>query len=108
MRRRTTAEERRKIVEAFRVSGLSQNAYSRRHGIALGTLRDWIYRKEEEGEIEIEGPLQDRPLRFVELSSSTVELGPEAVLRIGDQLMLELRQLPTAEYLVELARSLGC
>lgn len=98
--RRRTPEERREIVEEYRESGLTQAAFARRRRISVGTLRSWIYRDEEAQE----GP-QDR---FVEISGPVMAAGPEVVLRVGDQVVLELSELPAPEYLVEVARALTC
>ena len=98
--RRRTAEERREIVEEFRGSGMTQEAVARRRRISVGTLRSWIYRDEEAEE--------ERQDRFVEISGPVVAAGPEVVLRVGDQVALELSELPAPEYLVELAKALAC
>jgi len=98
--RRRTAEERREIVAEFRNSGLTQEAFARRRRISVGTLRSWIYRDEEIKE--------ERQDRFVEISGRVVAAGPEVVLRIGDQVAVELSELPAPEYLIELSKRLSC
>jgi hypothetical protein len=98
--RRRTAKERREIVQEFRGSGLTQEAFARRRRISVGTLRSWIYRDDEVEE--------QREERFVEISGSAAMAGPEVVLRIGDQVVLELGELPAPEYLAELSRVLTC
>jgi len=97
--RRRTAEERRAIVAEYRSSGLTQEAFARRHRIPVGTLRSWIYRDED-----VQEARQDR---FVEISGP-VAAGPEIVLRVGEQVVLELAELPAPEYVVELVRALSC
>ena len=98
--KRRTPEERREIVAEFRGSGLTQEGFARRRRISVGTLRSWIYRDEE-----VEEECEDR---FVEISASSVPAGPEVVLRVGDQVVLELGELPAPEYLAELSRALSC
>jgi len=98
--RRRTAEERRAIVTEFRGSGLTQETFARRRRISVGTLRSWIYRDDEVEE--------RREERFVEISGAAVVAGPEVVLRIGDQVVVELGELPAPEYLAELSRQLTC
>ena len=98
--RRRTAEERREIVAEFRGSGLTQEAFARRRRLSVGTLRSWIYRDDE--------ALEEREDRFVEISASSLPAGPEVVLRVGDQVVLELGDLPSPGYLAELARMLAC
>ena len=97
--KRRTPEERRTIVAEFRKSGLTQEAFARRRRIPVGTLRSWIYRDEDAQEAR-----QDR---FIEISGP-VAAGPEIVLRVGEQVVLELVELPSPEYVAELVRALSC
>ena len=98
--RRRTAQERREIVQEFRGSGLTQEAFARRRRISVGTLRSWIYRDEEVDE--------GREDRFVEISAPAVSTGPEVIVRVGEKVVLELGELPAPEYLAELSRALSC
>ena len=96
--KRRTPEERRAIVAEYRKSGLTQEAFARRRRIPVGTLRSWIYRH------DAQGARQDR---FIEISGP-VTAGPEIVLRVGEQVALELTELPSPEYVAELLRALSC
>ena len=98
--RRRTPEERREIVAEFRDSGLTQEAFARRRRISVGTLRSWIYR-----DAEVEEGREDR---FVEISGPVVSAGPEVVLRVGEEVVLELAELPAPEYLAQLTKALSC
>ena len=44
LRRRFTTDERAKFVGLYRQSGLTQSAFTRQHGIKLGTLQQWLRR----------------------------------------------------------------
>lgn len=38
-------EERERLLVAFEASGLSQTDFVRKHGIKLGTFRQWLYQR---------------------------------------------------------------
>ena len=96
-----TAAERRAMVAKFRRSGLSQAAFAAKHRVCLGTLRAWIYHPDCAQE-EVSEPQN----RFIEISAAAGTTGPEVILRIGEQLVLELDALPDPSYLAELSSAI--
>lgn len=77
------SEEILKILERYRKSGLSQPAFSKRHGVAVSTLQYWL-RKERDGQFAAVRPTRTReanrlvPVRIVDGPAA----GPEALLEL--------------------------
>lgn len=65
--RRSTPEERAKILETFRSSGLTRRAFSHTHGIALNTLNKWLTNAREGGDAP-------KPVLFRELKVQQVPM----------------------------------
>ena len=99
MRRRISREERAAILEKFAQSGMTQQAFADSEGLNLGTFRGWIYssRRSRPDESVDE-------LRFVEVKLPSP--GSDVVsISLGSTVRIELRELPSVEYLCSLARA---
>lgn len=98
--KRRSKQERLEIVEAYRRSGLTQEAFAAKHRINVGTLRSWLYRREESTHAA-------QSARFVEVEAAELQTG-RVVLRVGEHVEVELDALPEPSYLAHLAQALGC
>jgi transposase-like protein len=99
--KRRSKQERREIVEAYRRSGMTQEAFAKRHRLKVGTLRGWLYRQEE-------AAVQAPTGRFVEVQPAATARRAAVVLRVSESLVIECEDLPPPEYLASLAEALGC
>ena len=81
-RRRFTRAEREQVVEAFRISGVSKNAYAREIGISWITLQRWIETVEAEPRISLV------PVRVMERSQKAGSAWPEYVADSGIRLRI--------------------
>ena len=81
--RRASADERSRLVSLFRASGLSQADFARRHGLKLGTFRQWLYRKDSKSKTLPQ--FQEFPAASLLPSSWAAEivLGSGPVLRLN-------------------------
>ena len=102
-RKHRSAEERERIVAAFRESGLSQEAFAKKRGINVGTLRSWIYRPKKKSKPK--ATQEAEPMRFVEVQAAPGIGGRSVLIRVGASVEVELDELPAPEYLVALARA---
>ena len=105
---RRSRQEWAEVVASYEASGLSQETFARREGVAASTLRYWLYRFRRE---RLDGTPAEAS-RFIEIASS--EPGGAGsgnagvVLRVGGSVALELSELPEPGYLAALARALSC
>ena len=93
-------------VGRFEGSGLRHEEFCRQRGLRLTSFRSWLYRLREE---EASRPaMPAAPLaRFVEVVEATPSGSPVGcLLRVGG-VELQLTSLPSAAYVVELARLVG-
>jgi transposase-like protein len=102
--RRRSKEERRRVVAAYRLSGLSRAAFARLRGVSVASLSRWCA---EAGGYE--GPPVTKRGGFVEVvaPSATVRASDQgtAVLWLGESVSLELTSLPLPEYVAMVARA---
>jgi len=63
VRKRRSRQEVDAWVERYRRSGQTQTAFAAEHGIEVGTLRQWLYRRRDQ---EAESPGRLLPVRVVE------------------------------------------
>ena len=95
--KRTTAAERARLVAAYKASNETQEAFAARHGLKVATLQSWLYRPDRKR--------RRRPsVRFVEVAARGLPDRAPVVLRVGNDVVLELDTLPPPAYLAELAR----
>ena len=96
------------ILERLRRSGLSQTAFSKRHGVALSTLQLWL-RKQREGRIPAarpaEQPRQLVPVKIVDAPLSTADVVIELELARGG--LLRFRGDIAPEVAARYAEALG-
>ena len=97
MRTRRTAAERQTILEAWKDSGLTQQAFADQHNLNVGTLRNWIYKRRD-----------PEPVRFLEVVPTPTTTPTAATLWINDTLRLELPDLPDPDWLARLVAVLKC
>ena len=81
-RRRFTRAEREQVVEAFRISGASKNAYAREIGVSWITLQRWIETVEAEPRTSL------IPVRVMERCQKPEVAWPEYVLDSGVRLRI--------------------
>lgn len=97
MSKHTPRDERRRIVSAWRDSGLSQRAYADEHGLVLSSLRRWA-RHERDDAGDREGAV-----RFVEVKRPAPPPPPAATgllrVTVGRDVRLEFDRLPDAVWL---------
>lgn len=75
-RRRATAEERQRWIEAWERSQQTQAEFAAQHGLSVGTLRNWLRRAPRPSADE-----RPRP-KFVEVDLERL-VGPQATARSG-------------------------
>ena len=81
-RRRFTRAEREQVVQAFRISGVSKNAYAREIGVSWITLQRWIETVEAEPRTSL------IPVRVMECSRKMEPAWPEYVAESGIRLRI--------------------
>lgn len=93
-------------IGRFEGSGLRHEEFCRQRGLRLTSFRSWLYRLREEDASRPAMPAA--PLaRFVEVVEATPSGSPVGcLLRVGG-VELQLTLLPSAAYVVELARLVG-
>lgn len=101
----STADQRRRHVEAWRRSGLSRTAYSRQHGLHPTTFSAWVRQASVEG-----APVASEPapvLVPVEVRREEETSIAGVVLWLPGGARLELPAAVSARWLAELLRCLG-
>lgn len=86
-------DERRRVLESFRASGLSQADFCEQEGLSRGTLQNWLYRKDEQP-----------PTKFVTVTKASRETVVEREsieIRVGD-VAIVLQQPVEPSYLAML------
>ena len=92
---RRSAPERARLVSQFRASNQTQEAFAAAHGLNVGTLRGWLYRRDA----------RRAPRAFVE-----VALPPpcNVVVELAAGVRVQFSVMPPVAYLAEFARVLVC
>jgi transposase len=87
---RRTRAQWRKLVSNWPGSGLSQEAYCRRHNISVASLHRWREILRHEGRIEQTPPGKSLQLLPVTFPESTGGMGPAICVVLDDGLRIEL------------------
>src|SRR5712691_10388094 len=97
-RRRFTANERANFVALYRQSGLTQRAFTRQHGIKLGTLQQWLGR--------LKTPRSSTGNGFQELIVPLTSCSWAAEIRLSPEITIQLGSQATSQLITQLLRSL--
>jgi hypothetical protein len=81
---RRTAAEWSSIVEEFRASGESEEAFCERRGLVVGTFRKWRWRRRTP-----ESASRNRTGGFVQVVSRSIRTERAVVVDVGDGIRIE-------------------
>ena len=87
-------EEREQLLVAFEASGLSQADFVRKHGIKLGTFRQWLYKRARRKPKPVFAP--------VRLTAQAVVPNVTIRLRSGTEILVPISAgLPAVAHLID-------
>lgn len=88
-----------KLVAMWQQSGQSQGSFAEAQGVNLHTLRSWVYKLRDEAQ---QARRCEKPA-FVEVHAATPKPPPPGYrLLLGEELVLELPELPPATWVRDL------
>lgn len=97
MRTRRSATERQAILDAWKDSDLTQQAFADQHNLNVGTFRNWIYKRRDPA-----------PVRFLEVVPMPTTTASSVTLWLNDTVRLELVDVPDPNWLAQLMTALKC
>lgn len=99
MTRRTTPEQRRRLIARYKRSNLTQREFCDREGISVSALQNWLYRR---GDV-----IEETPPRFVEVDRPCVEAIEVRVGSVEARLPVSLGDEPVGRFRVGPGRKDG-
>lgn len=101
-RKRRSAQERARLVTAFRASDLTQRQFAERKGITVSALQSWLYKPN--GQQQHAKASAPSFVRVVEAQAP----GGAVVVSVGDAITVTFAVSPEPNYLAVLVRALAC
>lgn len=108
---RRNAEQRQELIEAYRVSGLSQAEFCRREGIEPTTLNHWLRGRAKPGRARVPRARRKKSCGFAQVQVACPErvevalAGPAPLeIELGAGLLIRVRDASRLKELVEFIR----
>ena len=100
LRRRYSLVERQTWVARYRKSPLTQADFARRHGLNLGTFRQWLYRSPKAA------TATEPVFQEVRLAGGWPAANPAVEIGVGSEITIRLGSATSPEFIGQLVRHL--